>query len=112
MERRELKPTSIDEEMAKAFKAYKEAETLYNFYKAQLLQKFESEGTNCTSYEFSDGSKVSVEYVSATTSRSFDQNKAKAKLKEVLGETYDEDEFYKVSNKASFVKVGAVEYAE
>ena len=112
MSEKVMNPTTIDVEMAEAFKAYKEAETLYNFYRQQMLEKFEQEGTNCTSFDFEDGSKISVDYVPPSTSRSLNQPRAKKKLAELMGDAYNEDEFYDIKNKSSYVVVSAVEYPE
>ena len=107
----EQKITDLEMEMAQAFVAYKNAEAIYNFYKTQLADKLQTEGFTGAKRSFDDGTTVFAEFIPATQAKSFNQAMAKEKLAQLMGASYNEDDFYKVSEKKSYVKV-SVNYAE
>ncbi len=104
------KITELEQAMADAIIAWKNAETMVNFYKTKLKESMAG-NWNEANYTYSDGTLVKAEYVAESVSKSFAQAKAKAKLKELLGDSYVESDWYNAVEKAAYIKV-SVEYPE
>ena len=107
----EQKITDLEMEVAQAFVAYKNAEAIFNFYKTQLTEKLQAEGCTGARRSFDDGTTVYAEFIPATQARTFNSTAAKTKLAELMGDSYNEDDFTKVTEKKAYVKVN-VSYAE
>lgn len=95
----------LEAQIADVMIKFKQYEQMANFYKQQLRDALAEEGNDIAEYTSPDGTKVSLEYVGPTQSKSFNQAYAKEKLKEAYGEDYVETDYYKVSNKEAYVKL-------
>ena len=107
----EKESRDLEAQMAEAFIAYKNAEQIYNFYKTQLKTKMAEENYGLAIRNFDDGTSVVCEYVAPTTASSFDARAAKTKLKELMGNDYNDAEFTRVTQRDGYVKV-SVNFAE
>ena len=102
----EKETRDLEAQIAEAFIAYKNAEQIYNFYRTQLKTKMAEENYGLAIRNFEDGTSVVCEYVAPTTASSFD-----AKLKELMGNSYNDADFTRVSQRDGYVKV-SVNFAD
>lgn len=107
----EKETRDLEAQIAEAFISYKNAEQIYNFYRTQLKNKMAEEGYGLAVRNYEDGTNVTCEYVDATVAVSFDAEKAKAKLKELMGNSYNPADFAKSTQRGSYVKV-SVNFAD
>ncbi len=100
----------LQREYADAIIAYKNAETTLNFYKTMLKNEMAGAGYNLAICKEPDVT-VKAELVGESIARSFNQSAAKTKLRELLQDRYNEDDYYRTSVKDSYIKV-SIEYRE
>ena len=107
----EKETRDLEAQIAEAFIAYKNAEQIYNFYRTQLKTKMAEENYGLAIRNFEDGTSVVCEYVAPTAASSFDARAAKTKLKELMGDSYNDADFTRVSQRDGYVKV-SVNFAD
>lgn len=102
---KQVNKMELEESYAKAFVALKNATMVANFYKTQLQKYMEDNGKNFAEAELSDGTSVTVNYVPQSTEKRFSQEKALSKLQELLGDSFNKNDYYNTNSKDSYVKV-------